>query len=196
MLSNVFLKSLRDQRRSMVWWVIGMVLLTLITVLFYPSIKDLPDLNDLLGDSDSITRVFVGDIEDLTSPEGFLNSQLYFLLVPLVFLVFAVALGSGAIAGEERKGTLDLLLSYPLTRRSVLLQKFASMALATIALAFVVWLAVIIGAALVSMELSLLRAGEATFSAATWRCEGVDRRIRFFVRQPAFGSGPLAVDSG
>ena len=37
MLRNVFLKSLRDQRGSLAWWVVGLAGVTLLTILFYPS---------------------------------------------------------------------------------------------------------------------------------------------------------------
>ena len=165
MLRNVFLKTLLDQRRSMLWWVVGLVLLTFITILFYPSLSEMPEINDLLGEADSVIRAFVGDIDDLTSPEGFLNSQLYFMLVPLLFVVFAIVIGVGAIAGEERRGTLDLLLSTPLARWRLLLEKFGSMVVATLALALVLWLTVVIGAAAVGMKLSLSGTAEVTLSA-------------------------------
>ena len=166
MLRNVFLKSLWDQRRSMIWWGIGFAALTFITVLFYPSFSDMPEFNDLLGDEDSLMRAFVGDVSDLTSPEGFLNSQLYFLMVPLLLLVFAIARGSGAIAGEEERGTLDLLLSNPLTRSRVLAQKFAAMIVAILVLTFVLWLGAVLGVVAVDMEISIMRMAEATLSAA------------------------------
>ena len=86
MLTNVFLKTLRDQRRSLVWWALALVAVTLLNVLFYPSIADAPELNELLGDEDSIARAFSGDFSDLTSPEGFLNSQVYFLLLPILLM--------------------------------------------------------------------------------------------------------------
>ena len=163
---NVFLKSLWEQRRSLVWWGVVISALTLITVLFYPAIKDTSEFNELLGDSDSIIRAFVGDFPDLTSPEGFLNSQLYFLMVPLFFLVFAIMSGSGAIAGEEERGTLDVLLSNPLTRSQVLVHKFAAMIVTVLLMAIVVWVNVVVGAAIVSMDISPLRAAEATLSGA------------------------------
>lgn len=166
MLRNVFLKSLWDQRRSLIWWGIGFAALTLITVLFYPSFSDMPEFNDLLGDEDSLMRAFVGDVSDLTSPEGFLNSQLYFLMVPLLLLVFAIARGSGAIAGEEERGTLDLLLSNPLTRSQVLAQKFAAMIVAILVLTFILWLGAVVGVVAVDMEISIMRMAEATLSAA------------------------------
>ena len=42
MLRNVFLKSLRDQRRSLMFWGIGVAVLSLVTILFYPAVKDAP----------------------------------------------------------------------------------------------------------------------------------------------------------
>ena len=139
MLNNVFLKTLWDQRRSLMWWGIGMTVISLITMLFFPSLSDAPELNELLGDEKSLMRAFVGDITDLTSPEGFLNSQLFFMLIPLLFLGFAITQGSGAIAGEEEKGTLDLLMSSPVTRRHVLVHKWAAMLTTILVLAVATW---------------------------------------------------------
>ncbi len=40
MLSNVFLKSLRDQRKPLIWWSVGLIAIAILTMLFYPSIRD------------------------------------------------------------------------------------------------------------------------------------------------------------
>ncbi len=164
MLRNVFLKSLRDQRLSLMFWGIGVAVLPLVTILFYPSIKDVPEFSKLFEESEALARMFAGGFTDLASPEGYLNSQLYALLVPFLFLVFTIGLGSGAIAGEEEKGTLGIVLSNPTTRRQVLIQKFAAMVVATSVLAFVLWLTVVIGGAIVDMDLSPWRAAQATLS--------------------------------
>jgi ABC-2 type transport system permease protein len=164
MLRNVFLKSLRDQRRSLMFWGIGVAALSLVTALFYPSFKEVPELSELFEQSEALARVFAGGFTDLTSPEGYLNSQLYSLLGPILFLIFTIGQGSGAIAGEEEKGTLDIMLSNPTTRLQVLIQKFAALAVATSVLALVLWLSVVIGGAIVDMDLSLWRTAQATFS--------------------------------
>ena len=164
MMRNVFQKSLRDQRKSLMFWGIGVAALSLVTILFYPAVKDAPDFSKLLEDSEALTRVFAGGFTDLKSPEGYLNSQLYSLLVPILFLIFAIGQGSGAIAGEEEKGTLDIVLSNPTTRFQVLIQKFAAMVAATSVLAVVLWLSVVIGGAIVRMDLSLWRTAQVTLS--------------------------------
>ena len=164
MLRNVFLKSLRDQRKPLMFWGVGVAALAVVTVLFYPAISEAEELSDLFEDAEAISRVFAGGFTDLTTPEGFLNSQLYSLMVPIMLLVFAIGQGSGAIAGEEERGTLDVLLSEPTTRFQVLGQKFAALTAAIVALSLVLWLSVIIGAAIVGMDLSLWRVLHVTLS--------------------------------
>ena len=164
MLRNVLLKSLRDQRKSLMFWGIGAAALSLVTVLFYPTISEAEELSDLFEDREAIARVFGGGFTDLTTPEGFLNSQLYSLMVPILLLIFAIGQGSGAIAGEEERGTLDVLLSEPTTRLQVLAQKFVAMTAAIFGLAVVLWLSVVIGALIVDMDLSLWRVLQVSLS--------------------------------
>ena len=167
MLRNVFLKTLRDQRRSLIWWAIGLVALTSLTVAFYPLFSDTTEFDEIFDQMpEALGRLFAGDITDFTSPEGFLNSQLFVLVVPLMFIIFAVLGGSGAIAGEEGAGTLSLLLTSPTPRWRVVVHKFGAIAAATFALAFFLWLGLAIGAAIVDMDVSMLRLAAASVSTA------------------------------
>ena len=54
MLNNVFLKTLWDQRRSLLWWGIGMVAISIVTMFFYPSLSNAPELNNILSDENSL----------------------------------------------------------------------------------------------------------------------------------------------
>ena len=164
MLSNVFLKSLGDQRRSLMFWGIGVAALAVVTVLFYPTISKAEGLADIFEETDAIARLFAGGFTDVTTPEGFLNSQLYSLMAPALLLVYAIGQGSGAIAGEEERGTLDLLLSDPVTRLEVLSQKTAAMIAGLLGLSFVLWLGVVVGTVIVDMDLSIWRTMQVTLS--------------------------------
>lgn len=144
MLHNVFLKTLWDQRWSLPWWTIGLVALAVITLLFYPFVRDTPLLDELTE----------------WMPEVLLRA----FVVPLVLLAYAIVEGTGAIAGEEERGTLDLLLSNPLTRRRVVVEKFAALMGTTLVLAMALWLGMAIGVAIVEMEISLGCVAEANLS--------------------------------
>ena len=55
---------------------------------------------------------FGGDL-DYVSGAGYLGSELFAFMVPLLLLIAAIGAGARAIAGEEERGTLDLLLANP-----------------------------------------------------------------------------------
>ena len=156
MLVNVYLKSLLDLRRPIVWWSLGLFLYAFVIVLIYPSFQDLPELNEILGDEDSIIRAFTGNVEDFASPEGFLTAEMLSFTFPLLFIVFNLWLGTSWLAGEERRGSLEVLLSHPVRRTTILLQKFAAIATGTAALAVLVFVGTLAGIVIVNMDISLL----------------------------------------
>lgn len=164
MLRSVFAKTVRDQRRALLWWALGLLLLSLLTFLSYPAVRDAPELNRLLEDLPEAVRAFVGE-SDLVSPPGYLNSQLFTFMVPLLFLIYAIGLGAGSVAGEEERGTLDLLLAQPISRTSVVLQKFGGIATVLGALALALWVELWLGARLVAIEIGAERLLAGTVSA-------------------------------
>ena len=167
MLNSVLLKTLRDQRKTFLWWSAGLSAINILTILLFPSIADVPELDDIRETMpEAIARLFVGGIVNLTSPEGYLNSQLFILAIPVIFLIFTIGRGSGAIAGEEERGTLDLLLSLPVRRSQVALEKFAAMVVATMALSLVSWLSMAAAALAIDMKIDYVRLGEVTLSCA------------------------------
>ncbi len=167
MLRNVFLKTLRDQRRSFLWWSIGLLALTSLTVAFYPAFRDSTEFDEIFEQMpEALGRIFAGEFTDFTSPEGFLNSQLFVLVVPIMFIFFAVLGGSGAIAGEEGAGTLSLLLTSPMRRWRVVVEKFGAVVVATLALAFLLWVSLAVGAVVVDLDVSAPRLAAASLSTA------------------------------
>jgi ABC-2 type transport system permease protein len=152
-LRNVALKTMRDGRRAFAWWSLGVVLFVLLNIAFYPSIKNDPAYDDLLREYPDAVQGFVGT--DLTSPEGFLFSQLFSLLVPLLLLIYSVSAGARAIAGEEEAGTLDLLLSHPLSRARVVAEKSVALAVMLAFLCLVLLLSIALPAPLFSLDIGL-----------------------------------------
>ena len=164
MLGNVFLKSIHDLRRPILWWSLGLFLYAFVIVLFYPTVSDIPELNEILSDENLMFRAFIGDIEDIASPEGFLTAEMLAFTFPLLFIVFNLWLGTSSLAGEERRGSLEVLLSHPVRRSTLLLQKFAAMVTGTAALIVVVFVGTVAGALAVDVDLNLLNVIQAYLS--------------------------------
>jgi ABC-2 type transport system permease protein len=165
MPADVLLESLRERRRSLVWWTLGLVALIGVNVAFYPSVRDDQALSEYAKDlPESLRALFAGGELDLSSPVGYLNSQVFALTAPLVLFIFAIGAGSGAIAGEEEKGTLDLLLAQPLRRRDYVVQRFLSLCALMAALGIALLAAVALGSAAVGLEIGFDRLVAASMS--------------------------------
>ena len=167
MLRNAFLATLREMRRALAWWSLGLIGLTAMIVAVYPSIRDNPQLNRLAEDYPEALKAVIafGDQVDYVSPAGYLGSELFSLTVPLLLIVAAVGAGARAIAGEEEKGTLELLLANPLSRRRLALEKLAALAAELLALGAVLWLALAVAVRAAGMDVSLGHLGAAAVSA-------------------------------
>ena len=131
----VLRQMLVERWRSLLAWVFGTTALIVVMVLFYPSVRDtgadfdayveaLPEaLRDTLGVASA----------SLSSPVGYLMSQLYSNMYPLLILVMAFGAAVWAIAGTESDGTLEMTLAAPLTRWSLAIGRFLGVALTTLA---------------------------------------------------------------
>lgn len=168
MLHSVLLKTLRDTRRALAWWSLGLCGLVSIMVAVYPSIRDNASLESLIKDYPEALKAFIafGGTVDYGSAAGYLGSELFSFMVPLLFLVAAIGAGARAIAGEEERGTLDLLLANPLSRNRLVLEKLAALVVELAFLGAVLWLSLAIGTALTAMEIGLTNLAAATFAAA------------------------------
>jgi ABC-2 type transport system permease protein len=127
MLSSVFSKGMRDQWRSLLVWVVTVAAFALMMTAFYPSVKaSMASYQQIADKLPQVLRdAFVGS--DIGSPTGWLDTKLFSMMAPIIFLVYAISAGARGIAGEEEQGTLDLLLAQPVSRGRVLLQKYAGM---------------------------------------------------------------------
>lgn len=144
---------LRERRRSLAWWVLGTVALVALTVGFYPSVRDVSGLSDYARNlPESLRGLFAGGEIDLVSAAGYLNSQVFAALAPLLLLIFAIGLGAAAVAGEEERGTLDLLLAHPVARARFVCERYLAIVVLIAALSAALAASVLAGSALVDLE--------------------------------------------
>jgi ABC-2 type transport system permease protein len=164
MLGNLFGKTLRDQRWSLLGWSIGLVALSFYLLYVYPFINRAGELLKVLDNLPPVIKNLIGKNNFMATPEGFLNLQPFSILAPLLFIVFAIAKGSDATAGEEERGTLDLLLANPLKRWQVVMEKFLAQALALFILGLVFWIGLAAGTLIFSIVVNWRRLAEVIFS--------------------------------
>jgi ABC-2 type transport system permease protein len=122
-------RSLRDRHRSLIGWALGIGAYVALIVATWASIRGSSEISSAIEDYPDVMKEFFGGAEafDYTKPGGFLNTQLFSLLLPLLLGAFAIGYGAGTLAGERQSGQLDLLLALPMTRARIVRQKAAAL---------------------------------------------------------------------
>ena len=154
MLSNVFLKTLRDQRWPTFWFGLALVAIGLYTIMFYPLIAEATGLLEFIENlPEELTAMFGGAL-DYSTAEGFLSGELFSFTGPLVVIAYAIFRGATVVAGEEEARTLDQLLANPVPRWRILIEKSAAVIIGIAVLGVVFWSALVVGAKIAGVSLS------------------------------------------
>lgn len=155
MRPSVTLETLRGQRRSLLAWSVALAGLIAMYVAVYPSVQgsgsSFSKLIEQMPDAYKALFTTGGGI-DFSTPAGYLNVELFTFMGPIVILLYAINSGAAAIAGEEDRHTLELLLVNAVGRRRILLEKFAALVGGVACLASVLWLALLLEGRLAGME--------------------------------------------
>lgn len=147
MLNSIFTKAIRDRWIAMtaaaglvsIWLVLAMAIYSDIDISVY---TDLPDaLRDLMGipeGADAATLAY--------------NVMLDFAAA-LTLAGMAVSMGAAAIAGEERNGTIGLLLGNPKTRTHLVISKLTAMITLTCVATMFLWVAAELAPVLLDVDI-------------------------------------------
>lgn len=98
-------------------------------VAFYPSIAKESEVLKKAFEAfpKELFQAFDIEIESyLSSLEGFVSGEYFSIIWPIVLIVLILSYASAAIAGEIEKGTIELLLSQPISRLKIFFAKYFS----------------------------------------------------------------------
>ena len=158
MLNNVTFKTLRDRRRSLTWWVIGVFGYLLGIGAFYPIVAENQAQFESLLETypeELLAIMGVAGEESLFDPVGFMQAEALGWVVPLVFAIYGAVQGARAVAGEEEDGTIDLLMATPLSRSGLVWQKLLALVLAEMVLGAALFVSIALGGLLFGFEIAL-----------------------------------------
>ncbi len=156
-------------RRSTFWWGLGIAALALVTVAFWPSLEGTAALTELGDSSERLLEAF--GAQDIASPAGYLDGQMYALMLPVLLSGMAIAQVTAVTSGDEDAGRLELLLALPISRRAVWLWRFGAVVLSLAIVAVVTAALVATTLGLFSLdEVSASRVATATLACALLGC--------------------------
>lgn len=164
---NIFLKTIRDKRRIIIGWSIGFLIYAFFITSLYPTFSSENEviLNYIKLFADmpflKLFGINAENILEFTTPEGFLNPEFFYMVAPMLIIILSIALGSDFIAGEEERKTMDLLLSNPISRSRLVLEKFLSMIVIIFIVIFFTYLGFLISIFIYKIHINLIKLLEA-----------------------------------
>jgi ABC-2 type transport system permease protein len=156
LLRSVFGKTIRDLRWPTFWVALSLAIGGGYFTALYPTYVKAFDLASMMEKFPDTLKALIGGTDwDLSSATGFLNIELFPLILPALLAGFAVALCSGFTAGEESRGTIDVLLSYPVPRWRMILEKMGALVISMVAISVAMLAGIQLGAVISNSPVDL-----------------------------------------
>ena len=152
---------LKSRKTAIFWWTFSAVAIAAVILLIYPPLKHQADqFNKVINQlPDGIRQLKAGGSGkvNVADPVDFLNSQLYYITLPILFIILTITRGAALLGRDEKDHTLELLLARPVSRGRLLLGKAWAGVLETLFIAAVSTLATLVLAKAVGMEIASAR---------------------------------------
>jgi ABC-2 type transport system permease protein len=141
-----------ERSRSLAAWSFGIAGITALELAVYPSIQSTSAGWRAMLDQwpDALKQAF--RLDAYASGTGFLNTELFSMMFPIVLIAVAIGIAAGATAGEEERGTADLLLSLPILRGQLLTAKVLAMVIGVVVVGLAGVATIIVGAPMVQLD--------------------------------------------
>lgn len=153
MSGAMMIEALRRNWRAMLYWGIGIGLVTWIQVIIITDVSMLEDMQQMMETLPSWMLAAFGmdDMAYMATPEGYVAIQ-FFSYALLMFSVYAVTLGLSVTSSDEDRGALDMVLSTPLPRWRLIIEKLIVYSVLVIGVVLItffwLWLGVVMTPAL------------------------------------------------
>jgi ABC-2 type transport system permease protein len=118
----------RLESQKLVWGSVALVVVFAVLSILYFSM--FPGVQEEMAVIEEAFPAYMFDlfgIEELHTIEGFIAAEIYSFFWALLLAVYFASLGAGLIAGDVQERRMDLTLSNPVSRESVVLQKVAAL---------------------------------------------------------------------
>jgi ABC-2 type transport system permease protein len=154
MLKTILRKTVYEKRVSTLLWGIALALLIAFTVVLFPTLRD--SFGASLKDVPESLRSLLGNASDYQTIAGYVDVQI-FNQYTFMTIAFGIIVATGLLAGDEGDGTLQQLLTLPVTRSRVYLEKLLALIVLIGILMVFIGLGILAGCAIVGESLHIGR---------------------------------------
>ena len=145
-VSRIWIKTLSEHQALLIST--GFVMFLVMGVMIGPMFNMMPaELMDMTADfPEALLAAFGGG--DMSTPEGWYQLETFGLMAPIALMVVTITVGARALAGEEERRTMGLLLANPIKRSKVVIEKAWVMIVCAITVGFATFAGVVAGSLL------------------------------------------------
>lgn len=121
-------RTIKDRKIVILVYIFSSIALLWMYVAFFPAIKDQSaNLEQLLQSyPESMMKAFNFDIKSMNTIEGFIATEQFSFVWPLLVIFMLLGYSGSALAGEIEKGTIEILLSQPISRLKLYFGRYLS----------------------------------------------------------------------
>jgi ABC-2 type transport system permease protein len=137
--------------RSLLAWGVGLGAVGALYAALFPSMSGL--LNEFMESAPESLKRWLGAAEGPMTPEQWLGMEFLNMLVPLALPFLVMLIGTRAVAGDEERKNLDLLLGNPLRRRYLVMSATGTMAIALTVVLVLTWVLTYVAVVIAGVDL-------------------------------------------
>jgi len=155
---NILRRSIADRRLSILVYAIGVAAYAVLILAIWPSLRENVSTLNQLWESypEGIRKAFGGENFTFATFDGFLSVEYFNQMWVIVMTAFSISIATGAIALEIERGTMELLLAQPVSRRALLLTRHFFFELGLLFLIGATLIPIAIGSPLVSGDINYM----------------------------------------
>ena len=124
---NVFWRTIKDKKWTILVYCLAVIIFLWMYIALFPSFqKAVGTLNQYLKSfPQSFLKAFGIEANSFTTFEGYISSEQYSFVWSILLIALVVSMANSFLAGETEKGTIGILLSQPISRIKIFLEKFS-----------------------------------------------------------------------
>lgn len=156
-LHPLYTKSLRDRRRGILGWCLGIAAIVAVQMSVYPSVRS--SAGDWQALIDNLPEAFqkILRMVDYSTGVGYLSAELMTFVMPIIFIGLGASWGARLTTEDEEGGTADVLLSLPVRRGAVVTSRLAAVFTVLLVTATTMGTSLATGAFVLDMDIAMIR---------------------------------------
>lgn len=154
------MKVLREKQRAILLWAFVICAVNIGLALLFPAIRDA--MGSMMGTVPDSMKNWFGDAETWQTYTGYVGQEI-FGQMSLILVIMAILFGGSFLAGYEGKGTLQTLLSRPVSRYMAFWQKYFALVVALVGVSTAFYLGAIVGGWILGEPVAYVVFAQCTF---------------------------------